>query len=112
MTDANFYAEKLTNTWKSWIKRYFLGKFLFPLTTGFLCAGTANRLLYTSHGVQDEKLVPFAYSWGYQALIEKSEQLRDRRLELRREHGLPEDASIILYCGRLSSEKASMRFYR
>jgi len=108
MTDANFYAEKLTNTWKYWVKRCFLGKFLFPLTSGFLCAGTANQMLYTSHGVRDEKLIPFAYSWGYQALIEKSEELRDRRLELRRKHGLPEDASIVLYCGRLSSEKASM----
>ena len=108
MTDANFYAEILTKTWKSWIKRYFLGKFLFPLTAGFLCAGTANQMLYTFHGVRDEKLVPFAYSWGYQTLIEKSEDLRNQRLELRRKHGLPEDASIVLYCGRLSSEKASM----
>jgi glycosyltransferase involved in cell wall biosynthesis len=108
MTDANFNAEKLTNIWKSWIKRYVLGKLLFPLTTGFLCAGTANRLLYTSHGVPNEKLIPFAYSWGYQALMEKSEPLRDRKLELRRQHGFPENSSIALYCGRLSSEKASM----
>ena len=112
MTDANFYAEKLTNAWKSLIKRYFLGKFLFPLTTGFLCAGTTNRLLYTSHGVQNEKLVPFAYSWGYQQLIEKSEELRDRRMQLRKKHGVPEDASIVLYCGRLSSEKASMELLK
>ena len=108
MTDANFYAEKLTNTWRSWIKRYLLDKFLFPLTSGFLCAGTANRQLYTSHGVGQEKLVPFAYSWGYNVLIEKSEELRTRRLELRRRYGLAEDASIVLYCGRLSPEKGSM----
>ena len=112
MTDANFYAEELINTWKSWIKRYCLGKFLFPLTAGFLCAGTANRLLYSSHGVQDEKLVPFAYSWGYQQLIEKSEGLRNQRLQLRKKHGVPEDASIVLYCGRLSSEKASMELLK
>ena len=112
MTDANFYAEEFTNTWKSWIKRYILGKFLFPLSAGFLYAGTANRLLYTSHGVQNEKLVPFAYSWGYQQLIERSEELRDRKLELRKKHGVPEDASIVLYCGRLSSEKASMELLK
>jgi len=112
MTDANFYAEILTNTWKSWIKRCFLGKFLFSLTAGFLCAGTANRLLYTSHGVQDAKLIPFAYSWGYENLIDRSAQLRDRKSELRRRHGLPEGASIILYCGRLSPEKGSMELLR
>ena len=108
MTDANFYAEKFTNTWKSWIKRCILGKFLFPMAAGFLCAGTANQLLYSSYGVPKEKLVPFAYSWGYQSLIDKSKEMRGRRLELRRRHGLPEDASIVLYCGRFSPEKASM----
>ena len=112
MTDANFYAERLTNSWKSWIKRYFLGKFLFPLTTGFLCAGTGNRMLYTFHGVPDSKLVPFAYSWGYDLLIEKSKELRERRLELRRKYGLPEDAFIILYCGRLSPEKGSIELLK
>ena len=108
MTDANFYAEKLTNTWKSWIKSSFLGKFLFPMAAGFLCAGTANQLLYSSYGVPKEKLFPFAYSWGYKSLIERSKDMRGRKLELRRRHGLPEDASIVLYCGRLSPEKASM----
>jgi len=108
MTDANFYAEKFKNTWKSWIKRCILGKFLFPMAAGFLYAGTANQLLYSSYGVPKEKLVPFAYSWGYQSLIDKSKEMRGRRLELRRRHGLPEDASIVLYCGRFSPEKASM----
>jgi glycosyltransferase involved in cell wall biosynthesis len=65
-------------------------------------------MLYTFHGVPDSKLVPFAYSWGYDLLIEKSEELRDRRLELRRNYGLPEDAFIVLYCGRLSPEKGSI----
>jgi len=108
LTDANFYAERLTNKWKSWVKRLVLGKLLFPLTAGFLCAGTANRMLYTSHGVPEEKLIPFAYSWGYDLLIDQSEHLRCQRSNLRKKHNLPEDASIILYCGRLSPEKGSM----
>ena len=105
MTDANFYAEKLKRPWRSWLKRILLGKFLFPATFGFLYAGSANKRLYTEFGVPENKLVPFAYSWGYGALIEESNKLQDRKTEFRREFGLPEDAIVILYSGRLSSEK-------
>ena len=105
MTDANFYAEQLKRPWRSWFKRILLGKFLFPATSGFLYAGSANKRLYTEFGVPENKLVPFAYSWGYSALIEKSNKLQDRKTEFRRELGLPEDAVVILYCGRLSFEK-------
>ena len=105
MTDANFYAEKLKRPWRSWLKRILLGKFLFPATFGFLYAGSANKRLYTEFGVPENKLVPFAYSWGYGALIEESNKLHNRKTEFRREFGLPEDAIVILYSGRLSSEK-------
>jgi len=105
MTDANFYAEKITPSWKSWIKHLILGKLIFPNSTGFLCAGTANRLLYEHYGVPTEKLFPFAYSWGYESLIEKAGRLRTKKIEFRKKIGLPEDALVLLYCGRLSQEK-------
>lgn len=108
MTDANFYAEESKSPWKSWIKRNILGKFLFPNITGFLCSGTANKQLYSYYGVPDDKLIPFAYSWGYSSLIDESKGLLDQKSELRRQHGIPQDAEVILYCGRLSPEKGSM----
>jgi glycosyltransferase involved in cell wall biosynthesis len=105
MTDANADAEQLKSTWKSWLKRIFLGSFLFPSASGFLCAGTANKQLYALYGAPDRKLFDFAYSWGYASLIEKSKLLRNQKSELRTQYGLPQDAVIILYCGRLSTEK-------
>ncbi|NQW23730.1 MAG: glycosyltransferase family 1 protein [SAR202 cluster bacterium] len=108
MTDANVNAERLMSPWKSWIKRLFLGGFLFRIATGYLCAGTANRQLYTYYGVPDEKLVPFAYSWGYSHLLEEGKQLRDQKAELRNKYNIPQDAVVILYCGRFSTEKGSM----
>jgi len=110
MTDANVEAEKLNGVWKAWLKRIFLGNFLFPLTTGFLCAGTANQRLYTYYGVPSHKLVHFAYSWGYSALIEESNTLQSQKQELRREYGLPQGAVIVMYCGRFSPEKGLMEF--
>lgn len=108
MTDANFYAEQLKGHWRSLLKRILLGSFLFPATSGFLCAGSANRRLYTDFGVPETKLVPFAYSWGYDILMEESKRLQSQKLEFRKEYGLPEDAVVVLYTGRLSPEKGSM----
>lgn len=108
MTDANVHAEVLKSPWKSWLKRVALGKLLFPAISGFLCAGTSNRELYVSYGVPDEKLFPFAYSWGYASLIEDSKWLRSQKSALRTEYGLPQDAVVLLYCGRLSAEKGSI----
>lgn len=105
MTDANVQAELVGPAWKKWIKRLFLERCIFKLATGFLCAGSANRLLYKFYGVPDEKLVPFAYSWGYDPLLRAWDDLKERRAEMRAQQGIDDDSFVILYCGRLSSEK-------
>ena len=108
LTDANVNAEQSKRTLKTWFKRVVLGKILFPLTTGFLCAGTANRQLYSHYGVPNNKLIPFAYSWGYKEFAKESEDLRSQKADLRRRFGVPQDATVILYCGRFSPEKGLM----
>jgi glycosyltransferase involved in cell wall biosynthesis len=108
LTDANGDAERYKSGWKLWIKRNLLGKILFRVSSGFLCAGTANRRFYIEYGVPANKMYAFAYSWGYDILVKQSDLLRRRKMELRRQHGLPEDATILLYCGRLSPEKGSV----
>jgi len=108
LTDANVDAEVGGARWKIWIKRLFLGRGVFKLAAGFLCAGTANRQLYQYYGVPEEKLVPFAYSWGYESHCQSWEDLRPLRNQLRAELGVEEDEVVILYCGRLSSEKSPL----
>ena len=108
LTDANISAERLSSTWKSWIKRRILGNFIFPLAAGFLCAGRANQQLYTYFGVPEEKLVEFAYSWGYDRFVDEAKRTEFQKAELRRKFGLPQDAVVILYCGRFSTEKGSI----
>ena len=105
MTDANVHAEQLKSFWKSGLKHLFLGKLLFPSTAGFLCAGTSNRELFISFGVPEKKLFPFAYSWGYSSLIDEAKQLKKQKSALRMEYNLPQDAVVVLYCGRFSEEK-------
>ena len=108
MTDANVDAENLSSSWKTWAKRLLLSDFLFRSASGFLCAGIANRQLYIHYGVPEDKLFPFAYSWGYGSLIEQSKPLDGKKSELRAEYGIPQDAIIALYCGRFSAEKGSL----
>ena len=105
MTDANVQAELIGSLWKKWIKGLFLERCIFKLATGFLCAGAANRLLYKFYGVPDDKLVPFAYSWGYESHLQAWEDLSHRRAALRSQQGIAEGNFLILYCGRLSDEK-------
>jgi len=108
MTDANGEAEQFKSGWKLWIKHNALGKFLFRTSSGFLCAGTANERFYTKYDVPVNKMYPFAYSWGYNILMEQADRLKDRKSELRKKYGIPQDDTVLLYCGRLSPEKGSI----
>ena len=112
MTDANVQAELQGPRWKKWIKKLFLGNCVFKLATGFLCAGTANQMLYRFYGVPEEKLVPFGYSWGYEDRLQAWEELRPIRQQLRAEQGIPDDSFVILYCGRLSQEKRPLDLFK
>ena len=106
MTDQNIEVEPLKPKWKTWPKKLFLGNGVFRMASGFLCAGTANQLLYQYYGVPEEKLFPFAFSWAHEELLECSEELMSQRHQLRDEYGLPQESYVVLYCGRLSQEKS------
>ena len=108
LTDQNVQRDLSGPKWKRWVKTLVLGKFLFRLTTGFLCAGSANRLLYECYGVPEHKLVPFAFSWGFENLIQIGDKLRDKKSMIRKQLGIPEFSYAILYCGRLSPEKSPL----
>ena len=105
LTDANVRAESGKARWKIWGKKLLLGKILFQQTSGALYAGTANKLLYSFYGIPDEKLFPFAYSWGYSNYLKLSDELKSHRQQYRQEMGISDDRTVILFCGRLSPEK-------
>ena len=105
MTDANAQAEMSKKKWVVWLKKVLLGKIIFTFASGFLCSGSSNKLLYSFYKVPDHKLFPFAYSWGYQGMIDAAEDLTPNKKQIRSELGIPEEDFVILYCGRLSPEK-------
>lgn len=105
LTDANIQGESTGSRWKRRIKQLLLGKLLFPLVAGFLCAGKENEDLYRSFGVPNEKLIPYAYSWGYDSLLQCSQDVLANREKFRCDLGIPKGSKVVLFCGRLSSEK-------
>ena len=112
LTDQNVQRDVSGPIWKRWIKKLILGKVLFRLTAGFLCAGTANKLLYAFYGVPDRKLLPFAFSWGSNSLLQVSDQLSCQKSRIKAELDIPEESYTILYCGRLSPEKSPLNLVR
>ena len=108
LTDQNVQRDLAGPGWKRWVKRLVLGKLLFRLTSGFLCAGMANRMLYKYYGVPDRKLVPFAFSWGYDELLLIADEIKSSKKQLRSQLGISEHSYVVLYCGRLSLEKNPM----
>ena len=105
MTDSNVYAEKDLSTVKRWLRKMVLGKLVFNYCSGFLCSGSRNAALYKAYDVPDEKLFPFAFSGGYQAIIDQVLDLKLSQTDIRRYLGLPLESFIVLYCGRFSEEK-------
>ena len=99
LTDQNVQRDLAAPRWKRLVKKLILGGTLFRLTSGFLCAGTANRLLYQHYGVPDRKLVPFAFSWGFDKMLEASGHLKPQKNKLRLQLGIPEKSYVVLYCG-------------
>jgi len=105
MTDTNVQRDLANPWWKKLIKNLALGQILFRFAAGFLCSGKANEDLYGFYGVPDNKLVPFAFSWELKDYLAVSKETMPLKTQLRAEMGIPEEAFVILYCGRLSKEK-------
>ena len=105
MTDANLEVEMFKGKTQTRVKGALLSKVLFGRLSGFLCSGEANRRLFRHWGVPEEKLITFAYSWGYNEYILAASKLEPQKKHLRAQLGIPAQAYVILYCGRLSEEK-------
>ena len=105
MTDSNILSESLKPGWKIKLKSMVLGNFLFKNSRGFLASGDLNEKFYEYYGVPKNKIVLFPFSWGYEDVIKKFEELKNNRVLERRRMGIEEKDVVMLYVGRLSSEK-------
>lgn len=91
-------------SWKKPLKRLQLG-WLFPRIDRFLAIGEANRRLYRRYGVPEEKLTRAPYAVDNDRFASQAHDLRNRRLELRRQWAIPDGSFCILFCGKFIPKK-------
>lgn len=105
MTDSNVASEPLRSHWRRLLKKILLARLMFKRAAGFLTSGLANEEFYKAYGVPEGKMVRVPFSWGYEGLLAKAEQLKPQREPLRTSLGIREADFVLLYVGRLSKEK-------
>lgn len=93
-----------TPAWKGPIKRALLGQF-FHRVSQFLYIGQANRRLYESFGVRDERLHPAPYCVDNERFARQALELRPLRASIRREWNIPDDALCLLFAGKFIAKK-------
>lgn len=95
-----------TSPWKRITKRvlypYFLARY-----AGHLCVGERNREYLTHYGVPNDKIfpVPHFVDTGMFATLSEEARREGRRSELRREWGIPLDATVFLFVGKFIPKK-------
>jgi glycosyltransferase involved in cell wall biosynthesis len=90
--------------WKHAVKELLLGQF-FQRVDHFLFIGKANRRLYEKYGVSTSRLHPTPYAVDNERFKRQAELLRPRRLQLRKQWAIPEDAFCVLFCGKFIPKK-------
>src|SRR6266404_3288363 len=90
--------------WKRAFKRVLLGQ-LFRRVDRFLYIGAANRRLYENYGVPRERLYSAPYAVDNERFARQANEIRNSKLEIRKQWGIPEDAFCVLFCGKFISKK-------
>ena len=89
--------------WRRAAKRPALD-WLFARTVAFLAIGTLNRRFYEARGVGPDRIFLAPYAVDNDFFRRAAAALPDRRT-LRAELGLPREATVFLFCGKLTDVK-------
>lgn len=81
-------------------------------TSGFLTIGTLNEEFYRSLGAPSERFFRTPYSVDNAAFIRAAEALRPRRSEIRARLGIPAEAVLLLFAGKLIPRKRPLDLVR
>ena len=89
---------------RPWWKRV-LHRQLFSRYEGALFVGEANRALFIENGVPPERLFPVPHFIDNQRFLVAATEIQGQRLALRRDWGIPADATCFLFAGKLIPKK-------
>ncbi|MFO7586501.1 MAG: glycosyltransferase family 4 protein, partial [Gemmatimonadota bacterium] len=78
---------------------------LYGSRASFLAIGSRNRDFYRTLGIQADRIFVVPYAVDNAFFRDRAREARTRRQEVRRTHGLPEEASIVLFASKLTERK-------
>ena len=91
-----------------WLKRKLKRAILRPLfrsTSAFLVMGKLNQEFYDSYGVPREKCFRMPYPVDNAFFVRAAEKARAHRAEVRARYGIPVDAVVVVFVGKLIPRK-------
>ncbi len=103
--------EQTRNKAKIYAKKILLGS-LFKRASALLAIGTQNREFYEFYNVPGSKIFHTPYAVENKRFIEDSVRLSLSKEDLRRKLGIPPDAPVILFSGKLIDKKRPLDLLR
>jgi glycosyltransferase involved in cell wall biosynthesis len=101
-TESNALARGSALRWR--VKDWTAGR-LCRGAAGCLAIGTRNAELYRAYGVDPRRILMAPYFVDNDWFAREAARLRSARAELRRSFGLPADAFVFLFMGKLVAKK-------
>jgi glycosyltransferase involved in cell wall biosynthesis len=93
-----------TSSWKRLAKQAIVGHF-YSKVDGALFVGDNNLAYHQQFGLPEERLFPGALPIDQAQLLRAVPDRARARREVRNRHGLPEDAFVVMFCGKYSARK-------
>jgi len=107
-SESPLNQELLKSAWKRFVKRFILGRILFPIIFGFLYIGEENKKFYLYYGVSKKKLFFAPYAVDNDWFMGEAKRLLPQSVALRAKEGIEPDAFVVLFVGKLIQKKRPM----
>ncbi len=101
-TDSN--VKEQVAVWKVRLKRPLIRRF-YRRVDGALYVGDNNRAYHRAYGLPEERLFPGVYPIDRARLLAAAPDRKAARRTLRSRHGVPEDAFLVISCGKYLPRK-------
>lgn len=101
-SDSNGRSE--VPVWKRLAKKAIVGRF-YRKVDGALCVGDNNRAYHRGFGMPAERLFVGSLPIDRNHLLRSASDRVLARQEIRKTHGIPEAAFVIIFCGKYSPRK-------
>jgi glycosyltransferase involved in cell wall biosynthesis len=100
--ESNLLSPRSATTW--WVKQQTIGR-LCRGAAGCLAIGSHNVDLYRTYGVPPARIWTAPYFVDNDWFVAESRRLQSERSALRTKFGLPQDAQVFLFMGKLIAKK-------